>query len=236
MAYKRKMVYANTSSYRRSQKRNPKRKKAAKTTSFAKRVKKIVLKTCELKRAPVNVSKIEVFHNVFLGHTYLLNNSTTMPPGGGGQTNRIGDSINTIGYKINCLFGQKFDRPNVTWRFMVFQVPKGGSITYGDVFRTTTGNIFLDEPNRDHKKVLMSRTFRPNQAGLLNAGQDEYSFFKKFYVPLKKTYKFGPADNAQTHNQPDIYVGISAYDAFGSLVTDNIGYVQMFTELEYKDP
>ncbi len=43
-------------------------------------------------------------------------------------------------------------------------------------------------------------------------------------------------EGAQTHNQSDIYVLILCYDAFGSVITDNIGYMQMFHELQYKDP
>lgn len=231
MAYKRKRM-----TYKKKATRKPYRKKAIKRKTFAKRVRAVVLRTCEMKRTPVAVAKLEVFHNVWLGSTYLLNNQTTMPAGGGGQTNRIGDQINVLGWKIRCLFGQKGDRPNVSWRFMVFQVPKGTSVAYADVFRNVTGNIMLDETNTDHVKVLMVRNFRPNQAGLDATGQDEYTFFKRYFVPCKKLYKFGPADNVQTHNQPDIYVSVSAYDAYGSVITDNIGYMQMFTELQFKDP
>lgn len=209
----------------------------AKAGTFATRVRKIVLRTCELKRSPTAVAKLECYHNVMLGQTYLLNAAAVMPTGGGlQQTNRIGDQINVMGYKIRCLFGQKGDRPNVNWRFMIVQIPKGGSVGYNDVFKNITGNIMLDEHNTDYTKVLMQRSFRPNQAGLDNTGQDEFTFVKKFFLPLKKTYKFGPGENAITHNQPDIYIVVLAYDAYGTAVTDNIGYCQMFCEMQYKDP
>jgi hypothetical protein len=130
MAYK----YANTSSYRRSQRASKKRKMPFRgktgthakpgTKSFVKRVKSVILKTCEPKHTPVAVTKIEVFHNLMLGQTYLLNQAGVMPTVGSiQQSSRIGDQIVTSGWKIRCLFGQKADRPNVSWRFMVFQIP-----------------------------------------------------------------------------------------------------------------
>jgi len=156
--------------------------------------------------------------------------------GGGQQGGRIGDQINTIGWKIRCLFGQKGDRPNVNWKFMVFSVPKGGSVSYSDVFKNITGNVMLDEPNSDYTKVLFMRSFRPNQAGITGTGNDEFTFFKRWYIPHKRLYKFGPGESTYTHNHPDIYVVVLAFDATGTPLTDNIGYMQMFIELQYKDP
>lgn len=205
--------------------------------TFASRVKKVIMRTTELKRCPTSVSKLEVFHNVMLGQTYLLNQAGTMPTvGGSQQSNRIGDQINVEGWKIRCLFGQKADRPNVNWKFMVFSVPKGNTVAYNAVFKDVTGNVMLDEPNTDTTKVLFSRSFRPNQSGLAGIGGDEFTFFKKFYIPHKRVYKFGPAENVVTHNQPDIYVVVLCYDAYGSVLTDNIGYMQMFHEMQFRDP
>ncbi len=117
----------------------------------------------------------------------------------------------------------------------MFQVPKNGSVAYGDVFRNITGNVMLDERNTDYTKILYQETFRPNQGGLSNAGADEYTFFKRYFIPHKKTYKFGPNEGATAHNQPDIYVLVLCYDAYGAALTDNIGYLQMFVEMQYKD-
>jgi hypothetical protein len=36
--------------------------------------------------------------------------------------------------------------------------------------------------------------------------------------------------------QGDIIVVVLCYDAYGSLIADNIGYMQMFTEMQYRDP
>jgi hypothetical protein len=235
MAYKKKMVYANTSSYRRSQKR--KRTPKGTKTTFAKRVKKVVMKAAELKRAPIAWNKIELFHNVFSASQNLhLNGQNFMPTVGSTQQGqRIGDQIDTIGWKVNCLFGQKGDRPNVSFRVMCYSVPKGGSITYDAVFKNVAQNVLLDEKNTDYTRVIMDKTFRPNQAGLGATGNDEYTFAKKFFIPHKKKYKFGAGEGVTTHNQHDLWFTCMVYDAFGSVITDNIAYMQVFTELQYKD-
>jgi hypothetical protein len=75
---------------------------------------------------------------------------------------------------------------------MVFQIPKDGNTSYADVFKSITGNVMLDEVNTDITKVLFQRTFRPNESALQVAGGREYTFIKKWFIPHKKTYKFGP--------------------------------------------
>jgi hypothetical protein len=52
-------------------------RKPVKRASFAAKVKRIVLKTSESKRMPVNVTKVECFHNVMLGQTYHCSSSMT---------------------------------------------------------------------------------------------------------------------------------------------------------------
>jgi hypothetical protein len=84
-------------------------------------------------------------------------------------------------------------------------------------------------------ELLPQGWMRPNKAGLTVTGNDEYTFTKRLYIPHKKLYEFGPADGATTHNQHDVFFTIMAYDAYGSLNTDNIAYYQVFTEIQYKD-
>ncbi len=138
------------------------------------------------------------------------------------------------------LCGQKGDHPNVTWRWFAVQFPGtvnlvGTNLPYNNVFENTTGNVLLDEIQRDTCRVLATGYMRPNQAGLADTGNDEYTFCKRLFIPHKKLYKFGPNDSQQTHNQHPVYFFVMVYDAFGSLITDNIAYYQVFTKLIYKD-
>jgi len=206
-------------------------------------IRRTVLRTAELKIKYNSFDKVNVYHNGFYnpsgissGALIHLNNAPAMPSQGTGDNQRIGDQMNSISYDIKLLFGQQSDRPNVNWRWIVLSVPKGATISYGNWFKQTTSNILLDDPNRDYVKVLKSGFMRPNEAGLAGGGGDEYTFTKRISVPYKKLVKFGPADGATTHNDNDIYLSIMGYDAFGTLPTDIVGYVQAVYSLNYRDP
>ena len=228
MAFKRKF---------RRNKKTPRRKSYSSTAS-AKRlrtiIKRTVLKVAEPKERTTLIDKIEMYHNVFT--TVHLNTAGNMPSQGTQEVQRVGDQINTSGFMIRALFGQKTDRPNVTFRWFIVKVPKGSTYTYANWFRNITSNVMLDNINTDFCKVLKQGTMRPNEAGLGATGGDEYTFVRKYFVPYKKLLKFGPADGSQTHNDEDIYLLIAPYDAFGSLVSDNVAYMQAAFTLYYKDP
>lgn len=206
-------------------------------------IKKTVLKTTELKEKHVHHGKTEIYHNCFYnvsgvstGMILHLNNATALSTQGVGQDQRVGDEIYTTGFKVKMLIGQKADRPNVNWRWIACIVPKGSSISYGNWFTSTTSNVMLDDPNKDFVKVIARGFWRPNEAGLTGGTADEYTFTKQVWVPYKRHLKFGPAAAAITHNDDDLYFVLMGYDAFGSLITDNIGYVQAAHTLYYRDP
>ena len=230
MAYKRKRPSTKRPMRRKSyKKRAPKR-------NLRKTIKAVVMKVAETKKVSRSFAKIEMFHNVFSNtQCYHLNAAGNMPSGGSSTFSRVGDRMNTIGWKIKLLIGQKGDRPNVNFRWICFSLPKGTALSYANVFENVTNNILLDDPNRDTVRVLASGYMRPNQAGLDNTGQDEYTFTKRLFIPHKKLYKFGPADGANEHNQHDVYFTLMCYDAFGSLPADNIAYFQGYTDLAFKD-
>lgn len=211
--------------------------------NLVKLIKRTVLKKTELKEKFQNAGKTEVYHNCFYsgtpintGFVWSINDHSQMPTQGTGENQRVGDEIEITGFKVRMLIGQKADRPNVNWRYLVLKVPKGSSIQYANWFSANTNNVMLDDPNRDFVKVLASGLWRPNEAGLVGGSADEYTFTKKMWVSYKKHLKFGPANAATTHNDDDLYFILMAYDAFGSPSTDNIGYVQFGASMLYRDP
>ena len=179
-----------------------------------------------------------MFHNVCSASQFLqLTNSAGMPVPSVLQTGRQGDRIMTLGWNLKVMIGQKGDRPNVNFRIVVLEIPKGFTISYGNIFDVATNNVLLDDPNKEMCKVKYDRVIRPNQAGLATTGNDEYAFVNRMWIPWKRTVKFGPGDaGTQTHYQPDVYFGIMCYDAFGALISDNVAYFQCNTEMLYKDP
>ena len=102
------------------------------------------------------------------------------------QTSRTGDRIQSIGWTVRVLFGQKGDHPNVIFRVICFSLSKGTTPVYGNVLDNITVNVLLDPLNKDSTQVMMDRTFRPNQVGIGATGNDEFTFTKKFYISLKK--------------------------------------------------
>lgn len=200
-------------------------------------IKRTVLRVSEPKCYRSQLGQVELFHNTFgVSSWFLLNSSSRMPTSGTSDTQRVGDQINISSFRMRMLIGQKADRPNVTFRWLVVSVPKGSTPLYTSWFIATTSNVLLDDPNKDFLKVHKQGIWRPNEAGLSGTGGDEYTFVKTLTVPYKKLLKFGPADNATSHNDDDLYFIIMAYDAYGSLQSDNIAYVQCALDMNYKDP
>lgn len=155
-----------------------------------------------------------------------------MPSQGVTDRDRVGDEISVLGFKVKVFCGQKGDRPNVNWRFIAFSIPKGVNPNSTEVFRTNMNNVMMEETNDDRIIVHLDKKVRPNQAGLTGTGNDEYTFFREFWIPHKRVYKFASTGG---HNQRDLYFATMCFDAFGTLPTDNIAYSQVWTEVVYKD-
>lgn len=219
-----------------------KRTYSKKRSGFAARVTRVVRNLAEPKTKRFMLAKYELYHNAYgpgagsQGLRLGINDAAVMPIQGIAPNQRIGDMIYFTGWRIKLLIGQKFDRPNVTFRYSVILAPKNGNIAYGDFFVATTSNVLLDDHNTEYIKVLKTGYWRPNQAALASAGGREYTFTKSMYIPHRRLVKFGPALGANTHNDYDAFLVIMAYDAFGSLNTDNIAYVQGCIDIEYRDP
>lgn len=237
MAYKRKFSRYSRKATRPYPKRKTYRKPSMTRKKLTKFVKKITMKAAEPKQKWTAISKTNVLHNSF-GYRIHLNQTVNMPAQGVKDNERVGDQINMTGFKIKMLCGQQADRPNVTWKYYVMKLPKGGaaSYTYSAWFESITGNVMIDAPNKDYVKVLASGEWRPNEAGLSATGGKEYTFFKNLWVPHKKIVKFGPADSAVTHNDDDIVLLVACYDAYGTLPTDIVSYVEALVTVYYRDP
>ena len=107
--------------------------------------------------------KIEIFHNTFsTSQCCPIHQPSVIPNVSATQFGRVGDRINLLGFKLKILIGQKDDCPNVNLRWVVFSIPKGTTITHGNVFSTQTNNVLLDEFQTETTKVLGQGYWRPN--------------------------------------------------------------------------
>lgn len=198
-----------------------------------KAVQRVVKRTCETKEKNTGFGKNEMYHNTFV--TFPINNGSYMPTQGTADTQRVGDQLYTIGWKFKMLIGQKADRPNVTFKYYVLKVPKGSTYSYNNWFKNTSNNVLLDDVNTDFVKILTTGVWKPHDGSMDNA-TDEYVYTRKLWLPYKKLYKFGPADAAQSHNDDDLWFVCAAFDAYGTLLTDNIAYIDLQTNFYFKDP
>lgn len=193
----------------------------------------------EPKELTYSFGKQEIYHNVLL-QAFLLNATTCMPSQGNTDTSRNGDIIHVSGFSLKIMFGNKFDRPNVTYRIIIFEGQPGFVYNATTVLKAVSGNLLLDGVNTDLVKVKKQVFIKPQQSTLFaaNASADttkEYTFVRKFWIPVNKTYKFA-ADGGLLHNQKNLYCYIGAYDAFGTLTTDNIAYCQGWSTCYFRDP
>lgn len=203
--------------------------------------KKAVRQVAEPKQYNYSFGKTELYHNSLSLITKINNN---FPYQGTGDNQRIGDRIFLTGIDIRMLLGQKQDRPNVTFRVIVFSVKSNtaqiSGLNYVQIFDNTTGNCLLDSVNTDEIKVIKQYFFKPAQAAMIgfNAGTGvgkEYTRPYHIYIPFKRNVVF-QSDNGIIPDMRDYYVVVMAYDAYGSITgTDNIAYCQLWTKMYFKD-
>lgn len=198
----------------------------------------MILKVAEPKTKAWYYTTSQLLHDT--NQTYLINTSSQMPTQGIADSQRIGDRINNVGWKCKLMFTQKSDRPNCNWRVSFVRVAKGSGYSYSQWYTQTgqTSNIMLDDFNNDFVKVVKDVRFKYDTAyGTIAGGvAREMTFFKNYFIPDKRVYKFGPGDGANTHNQDDLWLLVACYDAQGTLITDNIGAVAPYFEQSYRDP
>lgn len=209
------------------------------TRRMRKFIKRVVNAGKEMHFTDYNWGKTELYHNVYSGlnpcYRAQINIPNLLPPQGDGDSNRTGNDILARGLSVKCMLGCKQDRHNTTFRVMCLKVTKGYDTgPYGNVFDAQTNNIMLDGVDKDRVKVLMDKkvSFKP-----INPSPDgkEITIFRKFWIPHKALYKFYD-DGSQANSYPyDIYFIIMAYDAYGSLQTDNIAYCQVWSRFYFKD-
>lgn len=206
------------------------------TRSRTRGIRQTIMRMKETHFVDYNWSKHELYHNQWLtAWKPKLNGTYHLPSQGDGDSQRTGNDIYARGIQLKMMFGCKQDRHNTTFRVLALKVTKGYDITnYSQVFDNQTGNVMLDGVDKDRVTVLFDKKvhYKP-----INPSPDgkEITIFRKYWIPHKTLYKFYD-DGEQNNSYPyDIYVTVMAYDAYGSLGTDNIAYVQAWSRFYFKD-
>lgn len=175
----------------------------------------------ERKLYHLNVNNQALYHNLpaQLGNVANLFDGIAL---GAGVSNRIGNSIFVRSMVIRLVLNRKPDRPNVSYRVIVVATAPGTGVdTYGEIF---IGNAFTAPVYPAAAMVLHDSSFPRDQGTVMtqNVTPDkERSNLFDTFIDIGKTLPYSSDGTALTV----VRCYVIAYDAFGTLTTDNIATV-----------
>lgn len=212
-------------------------------------IKKTILRMAEPKHKITAWDKQELWHNCgslagtkSLGTVWAIKDYGAMPTQGDSDVQRNGDHIYMQGIKVKVLLGQKEDRMNVTFRIVVIECTTDQepyAVTgSGGLYDGVANHNLLDSVNTDRGRILYQKFIKKTISPQLgSAGAErELTHTHAFYIPHKRRIKFTDDVSNNQYSGSRIYMYVHAYDAFGTLLTDNIGYAQGWSKLYYRDP
>lgn len=201
------------------------------------------LRYTETKYADLNTFH-ELNHNggSGLGTAFVQDFNMLQTIQGTNQFTRVGDKVWGKGLKVKMWLSNKLDRSNVIYRIYAITMPvdsltaNPSNLWSGSV----TGNNFLLEIiNTDKYKVLYQKVINCQTTSKWTGGdvQRETSRYHSFYLKLNRMIGYS-ADNGQVpkYQRDIIGIGVVAYDASGTLLTDNIASYRLKSRFYFKDP
>lgn len=224
-----------------SNKRSAKRRRTVKSLKNA--VRRVLLRTAETKYAVGHQENLQLYHNTGVAGTHVFIGNCLSTSQGQGEENRIGDKVQAVGLSLKLMLFNKSDRPNVTYRIIVFTAPPDQSASGNPVgfWEADIGNKIMDNINTNKYKVIKEKFIQvQGQDTAFEAGVDtlrEKSKSLQMYIPLKgRQVVYSSENGAVPKYQRDvIQVAIIAYDAYGTLTTDNIASFAWMRKFYFKD-
>ena len=210
------------------------------------------MKNSESKFTDFATENLQLYHNVgaSLGaaatHPYKIWTNLLSVGQGTGNGQRVGDKIYSRSLYFKCWLSTKQDRPNVMYRLLVLQWPES---VYGSTYNGQNQRIFYALDNgyamtehidRHTYKVVYDKIIQPIRQSGIPATQKEHSYLHRFRIKTnrKVTYKddsAGVTTNNPMGQQNSMAFYIIPYDAYGTLVTDNIASCGIVMRHYYKD-
>jgi hypothetical protein len=190
--------------------------------------------TLELRTAFGSISNQQLFHNVAsrLGNKDNLLNDI---PLGAPLNTRTGNQLHVVSFEGMMVLNRKVDRPNVTYRVsVVASRPTVEVDAYSELF---FGGNFTSMHIKQSSNLLLDKHFPLDQGSTMtqNVTPDkERSDLFKWHIPINRDVTYGAVDNNSCQTLLRAY--ITAYDAFGTLITDNIASIaQASWAINYQD-
>lgn len=219
-------------------------------TGLVKLIQRTMLKKCETKDTHRILENQQLYHNVPNIQNDFLFTRQGMGDEDGGTSNyvaRIGNEIVLRGLSMKIWLANKYDRPNVMYRIIVYRYKIDGSGYTNPPYQAQgTSNFMIRDLDTDRFKILKSKIVNL-QVGLSgNASTTSGSSWAiygkeahkivKFWIPFKnQKYKY-KSDDSGYGAYWDIGLSITPYDSYGTLTTDNIASYALSHKLYFKDP
>ncbi len=212
------------------------------TRNQAKSVRRIARKTAlglsETINAVTVVENKQLFHNKtdYVGKLLATeqglkdDNSSTSAP----DAVRKGDEIILKNINVRFWMSNKDDRPNVIYKGILFWYDVTNPPSDATVYFTQT-NKMLDRYNTEQISIVDTFIVKSTNNYAVDANNHE----KSYLATLNKSWKVKKIKYDEGGVQPkfkDLGFALVAYDAFGTLQTDNIASYAYNCKLSFKDP
>jgi len=228
--------------------RYPKKKKATKPYSkkpvpFTAKVRNVINAMAETKFKSLGVENFQLFHNVGGAGGPVVYGNLLRTDSGSLQTQRVGDTVWGKYLQMRLWLSNKSDRTNIMYRILVISTPPDQVNTTNPVslWKGFVGNRMLDYVNTDIYNVVYEHMLDV-EAGDTSQEPDaalrEISTFHKFTIPLdrKIQYQTDASGTVIPSLQSNcLSLVVIPYDAFGTLVTDNVASYAAGGIFCYKD-
>lgn len=221
----------------------PYKKPGVMRRAMYKMIKSVALKNTETKVTFTSVENQNLFHNGGNTNNFAQRVNLLATTQGTADTNRIGDEVFASYLRIKLWLSNKLDRPNVMYRILVYTAPVNKSATadFVDLFKGGNANRMLGIVNSGIYKLRYHKMIQPKAGDYsLESGSanKERSTYHAINIPLNnRRIKYQATASQIPRDQQDhLVLAIIAYDAFGTLTTDNIASYACQTAFYYKDP
>jgi len=174
-----------------------------------------------------------LYHNVPVSietDPFYCAQGTADSPAGGSTPNRIGDSVFGKKVWLKMLFDQYQDRPNLIVRITCVRIKSGAApIVPATLLGHPQSNNFILNPintelsalHTENPIVYDKRIVVNTGITLANSAGKDSHFFKELDFAVNRKLKY--LDGGLTVTGPfTLQIVITAYDSYGSLVTDNL--------------
>jgi hypothetical protein len=133
---------------------------------------------------------------------------------------RVGNKIFVKDLEFIMMLNNKDTRPNVTYRVSVVACPATGSTDdYSELF---VSGAFSGNFITNNAVLLYDQIFPTNQGSTMSTPTKERTHAHRFTISVNKPVVYNTIDGAC---QTRIIAFVNSYDAYGTLVTDNIASI-----------